>query len=108
MSKPAFSNQPPEAGVAFVDARRTKEITTLSPRQQDRLEAAGRFPRAIKLKRGETVVFSWIVYKSRADRDRVMAKVMKDKRIAAMMQGKNMPFDGKRMIFGGFRLMVTA
>ncbi len=52
MSKPAFSNQPPEAGVAFVDARRTKEITTLSPRQQDRLEAAGRFPRAIKLGHG--------------------------------------------------------
>jgi uncharacterized protein YbaA (DUF1428 family) len=65
------------------------------------------FPRAIKLKRGETVVFSWIVYKSRADRDRVMAKVMKDKRIAAMMQGKDMPFDGKRMIFGGFKSIVS-
>jgi len=66
------------------------------------------FPRSVKLKRGETVVFSWIVYKSRADRDRVMAKVMKDKRIAAMMQGKDMPFDGKRMIFGGFKTMVSA
>ena len=66
------------------------------------------FPRAIKLKRGEAVIFSWIVYKSRANRDQVMAKVMKDKRIGAMMSGKNMPFDGKRMIFGGFKPIVSA
>ena len=60
------------------------------------------FPRSVKLKRGETVVFSWIVYKSRDHRDRVNAKVMKDKRLAKMMDLKAMPFDGKRMIFGGF------
>jgi uncharacterized protein YbaA (DUF1428 family) len=66
------------------------------------------FPRSVKLKRGETVVFSWIVYRSRASRDRVMAKVMKDKRIAAMMSGKDVPFDGKRMIVGGFKTMVAA
>jgi uncharacterized protein YbaA (DUF1428 family) len=66
------------------------------------------FPRSVKLKRGETVVFSWIVYKSRADRDRVMAKVMKDPRLAKMMNPKAMPFDGKRMIFGGFEIRVTA
>ena len=66
------------------------------------------FPRSVKLKRGETVVFSWIVYKSRAHRDRVMANVMKDKRIAKMMQGKDMPFDGKRMIYGGFKTIVDA
>jgi uncharacterized protein YbaA (DUF1428 family) len=66
------------------------------------------FPRAIKPKRGEAVIFSWIVYKSRASRDQVMAKVMKDKRLAAMMSGKNMPFDGKRMIFGGFKPIVSA
>ena len=65
------------------------------------------FPRSVKLKRGETVIFSWIVYPSRAQRDRTMAKVMKDKRLAAMMKGKP-PFDGKRMIFGGFKTMVTA
>lgn len=65
------------------------------------------FPRALKLKPGEIVVFSWIVYKSRADRDRVMAKVMKDKRVAAMMQNKKMPFDAKRMIFGGFKTIVS-
>lgn len=67
------------------------------------------FTRAVKLKRGETVVFSWIVYASRAARDRTMAKVMKDKRIEAVMKPKkNVPFDGKRMIFGGFKTMVSA
>ena len=66
------------------------------------------FSRSVKLKKSETVVFSWIVYKSRAHRDRVMAKVMKDPRLADMMQGKDMPFDGKRMIFGGFKIFVSA
>ena len=64
------------------------------------------FPQSVKLKPGETVVFSWIVYKSRAQRDRVNAKVMKDPRIAPMMDLKTMPFDGKRLIFGGFKLLV--
>ncbi len=64
------------------------------------------FPRSVKLKPGETVVFSWIVYKSRAHRDRVNAKVMKDPRIAKLMDPKAMPFDGKRMFFGGFRVLV--
>src|SRR3972149_10917382 len=59
------------------------------------------FPRSVKLKRGETVMFSYIVYKSRADRDRVLGKVMKDKRLAKMMNPKAMPFDAKRMIYGG-------
>jgi uncharacterized protein YbaA (DUF1428 family) len=66
------------------------------------------FPRSVKLKRGETVVFSWIVYKSRDHRDRVNAKVMKDKRLAKMMDLKAMPFDGKRMIYGGFKILVEA
>jgi len=65
------------------------------------------FPRSVKLKRGETVVFSWIVYKSRAHRDRINAKVMKDPRLADMMDPKNMPFDGKRMIYGGFKILVN-
>ena len=65
------------------------------------------FPRSVKLKRGETVVFSYIVYRSRKDRDRVMAKVMKDKRLAAMMNPKAMPFDARRMIFGGFKIFVS-
>jgi uncharacterized protein YbaA (DUF1428 family) len=64
------------------------------------------FPRSVKQKTGETVMFSYIVYKSRAARDRVNAKVMKDKRLAKMMDPKAMPFDGKRMIWGGFRTVV--
>ena len=68
------------------------------------------FPRSVKLKRGETVVYSWIVFKSRADRDRVNAKVMKDKRFAKIMNldAKSMPFDGKRMIYGGFKVLLDA
>ena len=66
------------------------------------------FPRSVKLKPNETVVFSYIVYKSRAHRDRVLAKVMKDKRLANMMDPKAMPFDAKRMIFGGFKILVDA
>ena len=64
------------------------------------------FPRSVKLKPGETVVFSWVVYKSRAQRDRIIAKVMKDPRLADMMDPKKVPFDGKRMIYGGFELFV--
>ncbi len=65
------------------------------------------FPRAVKVKPGETVVFSFIVFRSRASRDRVNAKVMKDKRLVAMMTGKNFPFDAKRMIYGGFKSLVS-
>ena len=64
------------------------------------------FPQSVKLKAGETVVFSWIVYKSRAHRDRVNAKVMKDPRIVPSMDPKALPFDGKRMIYGGFKTFV--
>ena len=64
------------------------------------------FPQAVKLKRGETVVFSWITYKSRAHRDRVNAKVMKDPRLAKMMDPKSNPFDMKRLIYGGFKVAV--
>jgi uncharacterized protein YbaA (DUF1428 family) len=64
------------------------------------------FPRSVKLKKGEVVVFSYAVYKSRKDRDRVLAKVMNDKRLADMMDPKAMPFDGKRMFWGGFKPIV--
>jgi uncharacterized protein YbaA (DUF1428 family) len=64
------------------------------------------FPRSVKLKPGETVFFSWIAYKSRAHRDRVNKKVMADPRFHAMESMKDMPFDGKRMIYGGFKLVV--
>lgn len=66
------------------------------------------FPQSVKLKADEVVVFSWIVYKSRAQRDRINAKVMKDPRLACtMMDAKQMPFDGKRMIYGGFKTLVS-
>ena len=60
------------------------------------------------LGRGETVVFSYIVYKSRAQRDSINKKVMKDPRLADMMDAKSLPFDAKRMIYGGFKLLVEA
>jgi len=66
------------------------------------------FPRGIRVKSGETVVFAWIVFKSRAHRDRVNAKVMKDPRLASMMHLKSMPFDVKRMLYGGFKVVVDA
>ena len=66
------------------------------------------FPRGIRTKSGETVVFSWIVYKSKAHRDKVNAKVMQDERIAAMCDPNDMPFDCKRMLYGGFRVMVSS
>ena len=64
------------------------------------------FPRLLKLKRGETVVFSWIVFKSRAHRDRVNAMVMKDPRLKALDPKMIMPFDPKRMVVGGFKTIV--
>lgn len=66
------------------------------------------FPQSVKLKKGETVVFSYIVYKSRVHRDRVNAKAMKDKRLAPMMNPKTLPFDGKRMFWGGFKVFIDA
>ncbi|MGN7917162.1 MULTISPECIES: DUF1428 domain-containing protein [Lysobacter] len=65
------------------------------------------FPQAVKLKPDEVVVFSWIVYKSRAQRDRINKKVMADPRLADMMDPKALPFDGKRMIFGGFKYLLS-
>jgi uncharacterized protein YbaA (DUF1428 family) len=64
------------------------------------------FQKSVKLKSNEVVWFSWIVYKSRKQRDAVLKKVMADKRLAKMMTGKSMPFDAKRMIYGGFKIIV--
>ena len=65
------------------------------------------FTRQMKLKPGETVIFAYVTFKSRADRDRVNAKVMKDPRIAEMCDPKNMPFNPKRMVYGGFKVLVS-
>ena len=62
------------------------------------------FPKRVKAKKGEVVVFSWIVYKSRAHRDRILPKIMQDKRLT--MDPKDMPFDMKRMSYGGFKVIV--
>jgi uncharacterized protein YbaA (DUF1428 family) len=64
------------------------------------------FPQSVKLRPGETVFFSYIVFRTKAERNRINAKVMKDKRLASMMDPKAMPFDAKRMFWGGFRTMV--
>ena len=64
------------------------------------------FPQSVKLKKGEVVIFSWAVYKSRKHRDRVIAAVMKDKRFEPYMDPKKLPFDGKRMFWGGFKPIV--
>ena len=66
------------------------------------------FRGAVKAEGGETVVFSWIVFRSRAHRDRVNAKVMEDPRLADMMEPEDAPFDAKRMIYGGFQIAVKA
>jgi uncharacterized protein YbaA (DUF1428 family) len=64
------------------------------------------FPQSVKLKPGEVVVFSWIVYKSKKDRDSINKKGMSDPRLAKMMSPENMSFDGKRMFWGGFKMMI--
>jgi len=71
------------------------------------IKAAGGFPKQFKLKRGETVIFAWIVYKSRVHRDRVNAKVLKDPRITGV-DPTTMPFDMRRMLMGGFTTIVEA
>ena len=64
------------------------------------------FPQSVKLRKGEVVVFSYIVYKSRRQRDRIMKKIMVEPRFKKYMNPKNMPFDGKRMFWGGFKAIV--
>jgi uncharacterized protein YbaA (DUF1428 family) len=64
------------------------------------------FPRSVKLQDDEVVVFSWITYKSRAQRDRILKLVMNDERLNDMMDPKTMPFDARRMFWGGFRTLV--
>lgn len=66
------------------------------------------FPKGIKIKAGETVVFAWIRYKSKAHRNRVNASVMSDPRLAKLCDPKNLPFDCKRMLCGGFKVIVEA
>jgi len=71
-----------------------------------RVKGMASFLTLVRAKPGETVVFSWVVYKSKAQRDRANKKIMADPRLAAMMEGKEMPFNVKRMAYGGFRAIV--
>ena len=71
-----------------------------------RIKGVPPFGKNLKLKPGETAIFSWIVYRSRGHRDRVNARVMKDPRISAMMDPEDMPFEMKRMMYGGFKVIV--
>ena len=64
------------------------------------------FPQSVKLKKGEVVFFSWVTYKSKGDRDKVMKKVMTDPRLEKFMTTQQMPFDGMRMFWGGFKPVV--
>ena len=64
------------------------------------------FPQAVQLKKGEVVVFSWVVYRNRRERDHINKKVMSDPRLADMMDPKSLPFDGMRMFWGGFKPIV--
>lgn len=65
------------------------------------------FPRSVKLKAGEVVFFSWVVFKSRAQRNSINKKVMKDPRLAKLMNPKTLPFDGMRMFWGGFKSFIA-
>lgn len=65
------------------------------------------FPKQMKAKAGETIVFAWIVFKSRAHRDQVNAKVMADERMGKIVKNGKMPFDAKRMLYGGFEVLVS-
>jgi uncharacterized protein YbaA (DUF1428 family) len=65
------------------------------------------FPQSVKLKAGETVVFAWVVYKSKRERDAANKKIMSDPRLAQMMDAKSRPFDGMRMFWGGFKPFIT-
>jgi uncharacterized protein YbaA (DUF1428 family) len=97
-------------GVAKIAAKVWREHGALEYREciGDDLEVKGMvsFERLAKVKPGETVAFSWITYKSRAHRDRVNAAVMKDPRLAKFMEPGAMPFDCKRMAYGGFKAIV--
>jgi len=64
------------------------------------------FPQSVQLKDDETVIFSWILFKSREDRDRINAKAMEDPRLKDMMDPKKVPFDGMRMFWGGFKTIL--
>lgn len=100
----AYRRQARLAGKVWIEHGALEYIETVADDVQSGEVTS--FPQAVKLKENETVVFAWAVYRSRAHRDRVLKKVMADPRLAHMMDPKAMPFDAKRMFWGGFRTIV--
>jgi uncharacterized protein YbaA (DUF1428 family) len=101
---PAYRRMAKKAGAIWREHRALQVCESVS--DDVKVGRVTSFPQSVKLKPGETVVFSWIVFKSRAHRDLVNAKVMKDPRLANMMDSKALPSDAKRMIYGGFSVVV--
>ena len=101
---PAYRRMSQKAGKVWMEHGALQYVEALGDDLEIKMGIP--FPQLAKMKRGETMVFSWILYKSRSHRDRVNAKVMKDPRLAKMMSGKSMPFDFKRLIYGGFKVMI--
>ena len=99
----AYRRMAKDAGKVWMKAGALQYVETVA----DDVDVGKRtsFPRSVKLKRDETVIFSWIEYKSRAHRDRVNAKVIKDKRFAHTNDPSTSTFDGRRLIYGGFSLL---
>jgi len=104
----AYRRMAKEAGKVWMKAGALQYVETVA----DDVKPGKRtsFPRSVKLKRGEVVVFSFIVYRTRSQRDRINKKMMKmfnsDPKWKKYMDPKNMPFDGKRMFWGGFKPIV--
>lgn len=100
----AYQKMSQKAGKVWRDHGALQYIEAAGDDLENKFGAS--FSKTIKVKRGETVVFSFIAYKSRAHRDKVNAKVMADPRLQKMMDGSAMPFEVKRMLYGGFKVIV--
>lgn len=92
------------AGKVWMDHGALEYIETIADDVPDGKVTS--FPMSVKLEEGESVVFAWIVFESREERDRINKAVMEDPRLADMMDPKALPFDGMRMMWGGFRKIV--
>ncbi len=102
----AYRKQATEAGKVWKDHGALEYVECIA--EDVKPGKVTSFPQAVKLEPDETVIFAWVVYELRAERDRINALVMKDPRLAGMMNAEAMPFDGKRMFWGGFDLFVEA
>ena len=104
----AYRKMSQKAGEVWMEhgALDYKECVGDDLNSHDMTATGATFPKTLKLKSSHSVVFSWVVYASKAERKRILKLVMADKRLAAMMEGKNHPFDPKQMLYGGFDVIV--